>query len=106
MDTQRSFTTERDFSAFYAENTRVTAGRTKRRENGPTRKKTQFHQPIGEVKGEVQVDQSRSLAAAKFRESTRLTPAWRLFETQLHLLPVSSPGKRLSTTSIRTQPAC
>jgi hypothetical protein len=24
----------------------------------------------------------------------------------LHLLPVSSPGKRLSTTSIRTQPAC
>jgi tetratricopeptide (TPR) repeat protein len=85
VDTQRSFTSQRDFRAFYAEDTRVPARRAERRKNGPSRQKAQFHQPIGEVKGEVQVDQSRSLAAAKFRESARLFPARRLSETQLHL---------------------
>jgi hypothetical protein len=106
VDTQRSFTTERNFRAVYAENPRVPAGRAERRENMPAWEKAQFHQPIGEVKGEIQVDQSRSLAAAKFRESTRLAPARGPFETQLHLLSVSYPGNGLSTAVFQVQAAC
>jgi tetratricopeptide (TPR) repeat protein len=93
VDTQRSFTTKSDFSAINAEYTRVSARRAERRENGPTRQKAQLHQSVGEVKGEIQVDQGCSFALAKFRESTRPFPAGRPFETQLHLLPVSYSRK-------------
>jgi hypothetical protein len=74
VNTQRGFTTERDFSALYAEDARVSARRAERRANWPAWQKAQFHQPVGEITGEIQVNQCRSLAAAKFRESTRLLP--------------------------------
>ncbi len=97
MDTQRSFTTQRDFRAFHTEHARVSAGCAERRENGSTRQKAQFHQSIGKVKREIQIHQRRSLAAAKFREGTRLGPARLPFDTELHLHPVSYPAKPLST---------
>lgn len=94
MDTQRSFTTERDFGAFHPEDARVPTRRTERRANRSAGQEAQFHQPVGKVTGEIQIDQRRSLTAAKFRESTGLVPARLLVETQLHLLFSILPGKK------------
>ena len=99
MDTQRSFTTERDFGALHPEDARISARRTERGTDRPTRQEAQFHQPIGKITGKIQIDQRRGFSTAKFRESTGLAPARLLVETQLHLFLVSYRGKRLSTST-------
>jgi hypothetical protein len=86
MDSQGSFTTERDFGALHAKDSRVPARRAERREHRTAGQEAQFHQSVSEVKRQIQVDQSGSLAASKLSESARLAPARVPFDTELHLL--------------------
>ena len=56
MDTQRSFTTQRDFGTVDAEYARVSARRTKRCADRPSGQEAQFHQSISEIGGKIQVN--------------------------------------------------
>ncbi len=66
----RSFAPQRDLAAVDAEHTRVAARRAARSAHGVPRKKSQLHQPVGQVTRQVDSIQQTFLVFEEIRQRT------------------------------------